>query len=153
MNGRGTRMMSQGTGLRLASMDRSKQRLRKRWGDLGSPTEPCVLEYQGEHPLKVREAFLFLHRSPATNVPGRFNDGHVRFNHYAAVDSALREHIGNARVFLVQWDVSEVGFGVEAVRNQHSSDEPFRTAAAGKEPHGAFRAFPPMSRFQAAPRN
>src|SRR5215217_4488833 len=40
-------MMSQGMGLRPASIDRSKQRLRVRWGDLGCPTEPYVLEYQG----------------------------------------------------------------------------------------------------------
>jgi len=47
-------MMSQGTGLRPASIDRSKQRLRIRWGDLGCPTEPCVLEYQGDL-IEVRQ--------------------------------------------------------------------------------------------------
>jgi hypothetical protein len=46
--------MRGGIGLRPASVERAKQRLRIRWGDLGCPTKPCVQEYQGEL-IEVRQ--------------------------------------------------------------------------------------------------
>jgi hypothetical protein len=51
----GKRMMHEGMGVRAASADRLKQRLRIRWGDLGCPTEPCILEYQGEL-IEIRQS-------------------------------------------------------------------------------------------------